>query len=243
MDDAKPPTPGEIANDGTRGFLGRALAWRRVSRDPAPEDEEGLAKRGHRRMVGGNWDLLGRLQFDFMVARGLEPHHVLLDVGCGSFRGGRHFIPYLEPGHYMGVEKQRVLVERGRAEEVPPDVWEAKRPEVVITETFDFSALSRRPDFALAQSVFTHLTRRDIRACLRALRAVAGPETVLFASFAEGTAPTFHTLPSHSSRSFYYTRDELAAMGRREGWTMRYVGMWDHPHPNMRMAAFRPAGG
>ena len=48
---------------------------------------------GHRAYVGGLWEALGSLQFKFMIDRGLEPQHVLLDVGCGTLRGGVRFIP------------------------------------------------------------------------------------------------------------------------------------------------------
>ena len=50
----------------------------------------------HREAVGGLWDEMGRLQFDFLVAQGLQPHHKMLDIGCGSMRGGRHFVNHLE---------------------------------------------------------------------------------------------------------------------------------------------------
>lgn len=63
--------------------------------------------------VGGMWKEIGRLQFDFLVAHGLAPSHLLLDMGCGTLRGGLHFIRYLEPGHYWGVDKGRDLLGRG----------------------------------------------------------------------------------------------------------------------------------
>ncbi len=45
--------------------------------------------------VGGMWDKVGVLQFDFLMKQGLQSHYALLDVGCGSLRGGIHFIKYL----------------------------------------------------------------------------------------------------------------------------------------------------
>jgi hypothetical protein len=55
----------------------------------------------YKSVVGGLWDEIGRLQFNFLVAQGLKPEHYLLDVGCGTFRGGVHFIRYLETGHNL----------------------------------------------------------------------------------------------------------------------------------------------
>ena len=78
----------------------------------------GVGGAGHRGYVGGKWDELGRLQFDFMVARGLQPEHVFLDVACGSLRGGVHFIKYLDAGNYLGIDKERALVRRGPGNDI-----------------------------------------------------------------------------------------------------------------------------
>ena len=53
-------------------------------------------------MVGGMWDEIGRLQFEFLRARGLKADHWLLDIGCGCLRGGIHAIKYLKTGNYYG---------------------------------------------------------------------------------------------------------------------------------------------
>ena len=58
----------------------------------------------HRDMVGGRWDEIGRLQFDFLRARGLKPAHRPLDIGCGCLRGGIHAIKYLDAGNYYGLD-------------------------------------------------------------------------------------------------------------------------------------------
>jgi hypothetical protein len=42
----------------------------------------------HRDLVGGLWEELGRLQFEFLVGAGLRPEMRLLDIGCGCPRGG-----------------------------------------------------------------------------------------------------------------------------------------------------------
>ena len=70
----------------------------------------------HRRAVGGMWEEIGKLQFNFLVEQGLKPGHFLLDVGCGRLRGGIHFIRYLEPEHYFGIDISKVLLAAGRFE-------------------------------------------------------------------------------------------------------------------------------
>jgi hypothetical protein len=65
---------------------------------------EVVAAGQQRSIVGGEWDEIGRLQFDFLNGAGLKPRHVLLDVGCGCLRGGVHFVAYLERGNYVGID-------------------------------------------------------------------------------------------------------------------------------------------
>jgi SAM-dependent methyltransferase len=93
----------------------------------------------HRRMIRHNvkyWDYLGRLQLDYLVERGLEPAHHLLDVGCGPLRAGVHFIRYLEPGHYAGVDRRPELLEAGRTVELPRHGLEGKEPVLLASDRF-----------------------------------------------------------------------------------------------------------
>ena len=92
-----------------------------------PHGEAGVRQVGHRAYVGGLWDEMGRLQFDFLARRGLRPAHYPLDVGCGSLRGGVHFIAYLEEGHYLGLEKEPALLEGG-VQELGEELFLRKRP-------------------------------------------------------------------------------------------------------------------
>src|SRR3954467_1442195 len=96
--------------------------------------ERAIKRNGHRRYVGGSWDEFGRLQFDFLVGQGLRPENVLVDVACGSLRAGVHLIPYLDPGNYLGIEKERLLIEGGLEHELPAAVREERRPELVVSD-------------------------------------------------------------------------------------------------------------
>jgi len=72
-----------------------------------PEGDKGIAKIGHRQYIGGNWEEIGSLQFDFLLSRGLQPDSYLLDIACGSLRLSVKAIPYLEESHYLGIEKEQ----------------------------------------------------------------------------------------------------------------------------------------
>ena len=63
-----------------------------------------IRRQKHRDFIGGKWSEIGQLQFDFLLESGLQPHHKLLDIGCGCLRGGIHFINYLEASNYSGLD-------------------------------------------------------------------------------------------------------------------------------------------
>ena len=54
--------------------------------------------------VGGAWEQVGQFQFHYLIAKGLRKDHKLLDIGCGTLRGGRYFIEYLDCGGYTGLD-------------------------------------------------------------------------------------------------------------------------------------------
>ncbi len=83
-----------------------------------PQGDRGIAKRGHRGYVGGMWEEIGKLQFDFLLCKGLKPDSHLLDIACGSLRLGVKAIPYLERSHYLGIEKESGLVKAGLEKEL-----------------------------------------------------------------------------------------------------------------------------
>ena len=205
-----------------------------------PHGETGIRQVGRRAYVGGLWDEIGRLQFDFLVARGLRPEHYLLDVGCGCLRGGVHFIAYLEPGHYLGIEKEPLLLEEGVRQELGAEAFHSKRPRLHLSATFDAAAFGVAAHYALAQSVFTHLPARTVFACLRRLRPFVRPGGTFFATFFESPRPRDNPQQAHDHGYFAYTREEMGSSGRQAGWAAEYVGEWGHPR-GQRMMGFRPS--
>ena len=203
------------------------LAQRRDPEVPA-EGTEGIAAIGHRTYVGGMWDEIGALQFSFLVGQGLKTEHVLLDIACGSLRGGVRFIPYLDAGNYLGIEKEQGLIDLGIAQELDPGVRASKAPELIVSDSFEFERLSRRPDYALAQSLFSHLPPGDILDCLRKLHAFS-PRCRLFGTFFLADKPRRNPRTRHDHLTFRYTREELAGFAATSGWRFRYIGEWGHP--------------
>jgi len=189
---------------------------------------------GHRQCVGGDWDAIGKLQFDFMLRMGLKPGLVLLDAGCGALRAGVKFIEYLDPGNYLGLDNQKRLIELGVSKELGRDLMRNKSPEFVVSDSFEFERFSKRPDFAIAQSLFTHLAESDIRACMHKLRRFMNPGARFYATWFIADGSHVNRSPrSHSHRSFRYPRATVEDFGVKAGWRQRYIGDWAHPRRQM----------
>ena len=62
------------------------------------------------------WKMKREFQFDFLKRMGLERTQVLLDLGCGTLRGGIPLIEFLERGHYIGVDVRADVLDEARAE-------------------------------------------------------------------------------------------------------------------------------
>jgi len=221
---------------------GRELSWNRLKRAVyrtlgRPEGALGIWLIGHREYVGGLWDEIGKLQFEFLKSKGLAPHHVLLDVACGSLRAGAHFIRYLNRGNYIGLDKERRLIEWGLESEVGHPLIEEKAPEFVVSDSFEFSKFGRKPDFALAQSLFTHLNADDIRRCLLNLRACMDPGSRFYATYVLVPEASYRRdlRRSQAHRAFRYTLQMAENFGASCGWSAHYIGDWSHPRGQVMM--------
>lgn len=206
----------------------------------------------HRESVGGLWEEIGKLQTDFLISQGLQPRSFLLDIGCGSLRGGIHYIEYLEPGHYFGIDRDADLIAAGREIEIPRAALQQKNATLAVVDDFDFRGLSRKKfDFAIAQSVFTHLPLNSILRCLVNVETVLAPQGGFYATFFENTRGERHVAPlAHTSEDgavittfpdrdpFHYTLGTFERMCEPLNLSVEYVGEWGHPR-GQKMLRFR----
>lgn len=128
-------------------------------------------------LTGDHWDIFGPLQLSFMQSEGLLPHHKLLDVGCGCFRGGISFIPYLTQNNYYGLDINDRFLENGYKNEIERLHLETKFPKrnVVVTDQFDATVFSEMFDYAFSLSLWTHLSYPIIDDCLKNIMKVLKP--------------------------------------------------------------------
>ena len=201
----------------------------------------------HRSFVGGMWDEMGRLQFDFMKEQGLRPDHHFIDVGCGSMRGGIHFIAYLDPGHYQGIDINASLIEAANKELASAGLL-AREPRLLVNDKFEMHRFNQTFDYGIAISVFTHLPMNHIIRCLSEMRKVLKPEGEFFATFFEAPSSSFTDTITHApggvvtnydADPFHYSLKEVEFMAEAAGLTVRLIGEWNHPR-NQKMLSFTP---
>ena len=203
--------------------------------------EKAVAEGRHRGVIGGGWDVIGPLQLEFMRKNGLQPDSLLLDVGCGSLRGGVHFVRFLEPGHYFGIDINASLLDAGYEKEITPLGLAARLPRANLATVADFDAsgFGRQFDFLLAVSVFTHLNWNRVRQGLENLAAVTKPGGLFFATYfhlpeqASATTPLLQPtgkFTTHGHRDpFHYRVSDFGQAIKGLPWRLEGTRDWKHP--------------
>ncbi len=210
---------------------------------------DAVGKGDHRNIVGGMWDEIGRMQFEYVQREGLAREARFLDVGCGCLRGGLYFIDYLDLGHYYGIDMSQALLDAGYDEELGPRGLQGKLPRenLFCTADFDATGFGVRFDAGLALSVFTHLPLNHIRLCFARLAQAMRPGARFYATFflvpedADWTMALKHdpggivTYPERDP--YHYTRDDVAHALAELPWRLLRLEKWDHPR-NQTMGVF-----
>ncbi len=174
------------------------------------------------------YDLMGALQFTLLAALGLRAHHHLVDIGCGSLRLGKLLIPYLNRGHYCGLEPEGWLVEEGLEKALGADIRQVKDPQFSYRHDFSLQEFNRVFDFAIAQSIYSHAAPAQIRQSLAATAEVMKPKAFLLATFVEGSTSYQGQKWIYPGCVEYRPRD-IKAMAESAGLIAQKC-QW--PHPN-----------
>jgi cyclopropane fatty-acyl-phospholipid synthase-like methyltransferase len=207
--------------------------------------DEQIEKRRHRKFVGGLWDEIGLLQLQFLMQKGLQPHHHLADIGCGAIRGGLHFIEYLKPGLYYGLDFNASLIKAAKVELENAKLVE-KNPNFVVDDTFDVGLFGQKFDFMLSVSLFTHLPINSIISCLRKVHDNLSDDGAYFSSFFNSQESTdnaiaqkIKTIITYADKDpYHYSMTEFEWMAQKANLTVEYIGDWKHPR-HQEMLCFR----
>ena len=190
-------------------------------------------KQWHRHFVGSvgekRWTAMGLAQLELLKKHGMTPSSTLLDVGCGSLRFGVHAIPFLEPGRYIGLDVAVRLIRMGiKLELSRVDGWCLRRPRFVVTDDFSLEDIGdEEVDFAIAQSVFTHLGPRSIERCLKSV--MPRVKECFLASFNEGIRYTTDPGDPVYPHMVTYPKGYFMRLAKKLGITCTYIGAWGIP--------------
>lgn len=165
----------ELAERATRGA--RALVAGRKAR------RHGLVGRPEL------WQLKRDFQIAFLHAHGLEPAHVLVDVGCGTLRGGIPIIEYLDAGRYVGIDVRAEAIEEAW-QELRESGLEDKRPELMAAPSLASVDLGRTADRIWAFSVLMHLDDERLAECFDFARRHLAADGVFYANAITADLPT-----------------------------------------------------
>ena len=200
---------------------------------------EAAGSRHYRAYVGPpeKYDLVAATQFNLLTALGLRDHHTLLDIGCGSLRAGRLFIPFLLPGKYFGLEPNKWLIREGIEKEVGKDLIRIKQPAFDHNAEFKLTAFGREFDYLLAHSIFSHAAPGQIEKCLSEAAQVMHPESILLATYIHGAR-------NYDGRAWMYpdcveyTEERMLQFAREAGLNASPYS-WPHPN-NQRWLLIKP---
>ena len=176
--------------------------------------------------VGGMWDEIGNLQFNYLVKNGLLKNHSLLDIGCGTLRGGRHFIKYLDANKYTGVDISTKAIEYSN-ELIDKEELRSKNPTLVINKEMNliFSYFKNEKfDFILAQSVFTHLMPEHIEECIKHIGNIMKNNANFFF-----TAYLSENLERTGIMRFCYPYNYFQQLSKKFNFNVEIMNDYNHP--------------
>lgn len=133
--------------------------------------------------VGGDYEAVGRLEFELLKHLGLQPDHSVVDVGCGSGRLASQLSSYLTSS-YIGIDVVPELFQYAEKRSGRDDWRFYAAPGTTIPEP-DHSA-----DFVTFFSVFTHLQFEESYRYLQEAKRVLKPGGKIVFSFLEFRMPS-----------------------------------------------------
>jgi SAM-dependent methyltransferase len=106
----------------------------------------------------GVWPQLQQYQFEALKNLGLQPHHSIIDIGCGPITVGLKLISYLNAGNYVGLDaRAEPLAEAYRR--VAEHALAGKNPTFICSSTFGRNEIEGRQfDYIWMSQLSYHLT-------------------------------------------------------------------------------------
>jgi SAM-dependent methyltransferase len=182
----------------------------------------------HRRewLVGpiGYWEPLRAYQFGFLKSRGLEPHHTLMDVGCGPLQGGLKSIEHLEPGRYVGMDVNTEPLAEGYKQILENDLVH-KNPTLIRTDSFGEEELGPRQfDFFWASQTLYHLSPEYIETLLRVVSRRMKPTSAFYGDIIDYTPDDIPEAYWHEFKYYRHKPNWLQQAAAKAGVKLEILG-------------------
>ena len=110
------------------------------------------------------WKMKQDFQYDFLLNHGLKPNSTLLDIGCGTLRGGIRFIEFLDPRKYHGLDVRPKALQEGESY-IKEKNLDSKLPKLHLINNYSSYKIEQSFDFAFAFSVLFHMTDEICSEC------------------------------------------------------------------------------
>jgi SAM-dependent methyltransferase len=178
---------------------------------------------GPEHAVGHHDADFGAWQFWWLLRHvGLRPDDRVLDLGCGTGRLTTHLVPFLNHGHYSGLDISEEALDIARAR-VPDEVRRDRAPTLTRNDDLRLEEVDGEVDIVWANSLLTHLPKRDVVELLAHLADVLADEGQAFL--------TFFDEPQQSAKDFGYTPGDIHDIGANLGVHVRIIDRdaFDHP--------------
>ncbi len=180
------------------------------------------AKKDPKSAIGGQWEKMGSRQIEFFREQGLKSNHSMLDIGCGSLRGGLHFISYLDTGKYTGMDISPELLEKGKSF-LKEAGLESKQPKFQLTTNMLFGDFNQKFDYLNAQSVLSHMPVEDIEEMFQNLHKVMHKNSIFIATYKELMKGHAEYHSSVSELNFHYPFEELQGIAEKYGFSAKKI--------------------
>lgn len=146
-----------------------------------------IESQNYKEHLGGgaeHWEKRGAFQLYFLQRMGLKIVDRILDVGCGPARSGVHFINYLKPNKYCGIDSNPDFIQVATETVARDFQLSIKSPQLMHIEKFDFTVLSGPFTFVLAFSVLNHCAPKMRQFFLKRIESITNASSKIYVSHA-----------------------------------------------------------
>lgn len=166
------------------------------------------------------WKMKQDFQIQFLQSHGLQPFHKLIDIGCGTLRGGIPIIDFLDKDNYYGVDVRSKVIEEG-LKELDKFKLQHKNPTVQTFDHFQNLEFKVKFDYMFAFSVLIHLEDKIAMACFEFAGKYLGSDGVFYANVNIGKNEDgkWQGFPI-----VFRSKDFYESMANENGLTIKQIG-------------------